>query len=405
MDNKFPVIEKKCYLIGPTGPTGPKGDLAEAERISLGKVSTVDSENEAQIIDNKSGLTHILDFMIPRGPKGDAGSSVTILGSYSSLDQLKQNHPIGKVGDSYLVEDNLYVWDENTNNWNDVGIIKGPKGDTGPQGPIGPKGEQGIQGPRGEQGIHGIQGDIGPKGDTGPQGPVGPKGEQGIQGPRGEQGIHGIQGDIGPKGDTGPQGPIGPKGEQGIQGPMGLKGEQGIQGPQGPTGPTGPTGPLLVPTTVFIKFNNDTSIDEEVKSLERIPLDVKIGDDTSQFILNEEDKTITFVNSGMYYIDFIVQAHPVNGTTFNDDHDMIAIGFKKTDEPTVYAGGSVWCLTSTPVNIIGKGIVNLPYENEVFELVNLGKYPIYLNSPNRSYMYTYSSFINPVVSLSIQKIK
>ena len=333
MDNKFPVIEKKCYLIGPTGPTGPKGDLAEAERISLGKVSTVDSENEAQIIDNKSGLTHILGFMIPRGPKGDAGSSVTILGSYSSLDQLKQNHPIGKVGDSYLVEDNLYVWDENTNNWNDVGIIKGPKGDTGPQGPIGPKGEQGIQGP------------------------------------------------------------------------IGLKGEQGIQGPQGPTGPTGPTGPLLVPTTVFIKFNNDTSIDEEVKSLERIPLDVKIGDDTSQFILNEEDKTITFVNSGMYYIDFIVQAHPVNGTTFNDDHDMIAIGFKKTDEPTVYAGGSVWCLTSTPVNIIGKGIVNLPYENEVFELVNLGKYPIYLNSPNRSYMYTYSSFINPVVSLSIQKIK
>ena len=84
---------------------------------------------------------------------------------------------------------------------------------------------------------------------------------------------------------------------------------------------------------------------------------------------------------------------------------MVAIGFKKVDEETVYAGGSMWDSDNSTVYIIGKGIVTLPYENEIFELVNLGKYPIYLNSPNSAYIYSESSFVNPVVNLSIQKIK
>ncbi len=341
MDNQFPILEKKCYLVGPTGPTGPKGDSMPSETIVLGNVSTTNYENEAKIIDDKQGLTHTFNFIIPRGPKGDDGTSVTILGSYNSVEELRENHPIGKIGDSYLVNDNLYVWDDNKNDWNDVGVIKGPKGDTGDQGPTGPKGDQGIQGPKG---------------------------------------------DIGPKGDTGNQGPIGPKGDQGIQGPI------------------GPAGPLAIPTSIFIRFNT-TSTDEEVASKSRIPFDVKIGDDSNLFKLDLEENTITFLQTGTYYIDFIVQAHPINQTPLKDDHDMVAIGFKKVDEETVYAGGSMWDSDNSTVYIIGKGIVTLPYENEIFELVNLGKYPIYLNSPNSAYIYSESSFVNPVVNLSIQKIK
>lgn len=72
-----------------------------------------------------------MDFVIPRGPKGDKGD-------------------IGLKGD------------------------KGEKGDIGPQGekgnigPIGPQGKQGIAGPPG------IEGKIGPTGPQGPQGTLGP---------------------------------------------------------------------------------------------------------------------------------------------------------------------------------------------------------------------------------------
>lgn len=53
-------------------------------------------------------------------------------------------------------------------------IVKGDKGDTGPQG---------AQGPKGDKGDQGIQGAIGPKGDKGDTGPQGPIGPQGIPGP------------------------------------------------------------------------------------------------------------------------------------------------------------------------------------------------------------------------------
>jgi len=52
--------------------------------------------------------------------------------------------PIGEPGDAYLINGDLYVWSDTTNDWTNVGTIKGPKGDTGPQGP------QGEQGPPGQ---------------------------------------------------------------------------------------------------------------------------------------------------------------------------------------------------------------------------------------------------------------
>ncbi len=331
MKDKFPDFRPEFYIIGPTGPkgetgftgpkgeqgetgptgpkgkqgetgpTGPKGEIGQSETISLGQISTTESTNDAKIIDNKSGLNHILDFVIPKGPKGDDGTSVTILGSYPSIDDLTQAHPFGKSGDAYLIDKYLYVWDNIEKKWKNVGIIKGPTG------------------------------------------------------------------------------PIGP---------------QGIQGPPGP---------LLIPTAVFFKFNENNN-GEEIPAKQRIPLSTELGDETNQFTLNN-DNTITFIHKGTYYIDFTVQAHPINGTTLNDDHDMMAIGFKKVNQSTIYAGGSIWDTNQSTVNIIGKGMVYLDNDNTNFELVNLGKYPIYLNSPPKAYMNTTSPYINPVVSIAIQKLK
>jgi hypothetical protein len=63
-----------------------------------------------------------------------------------------------------------------------VVMIEGAPGPTGPQGPQGQQGPQGV---------------------AGPQGPVGPQGAPGTAGSQGPKG------DPGPKGDTGPQGPAG----------------------------------------------------------------------------------------------------------------------------------------------------------------------------------------------------
>lgn len=80
------------------------------------------------------------DFSTPAlwakyGEKGDTGSGVRILGSFSTYQQLlnaynNQTLPGGyppEMGDGYLVNGDLYVWDGDS--WANVGNIKGPAGD------------------------------------------------------------------------------------------------------------------------------------------------------------------------------------------------------------------------------------------------------------------------------------
>lgn len=159
---------------------------------------------------------------ITLAPKGSDGTSVNILGSYNSYEELKQAHPTGNIGDAYIVQGNMYVWNTEEQDWVDVGDIQGPAGDPGKDGANGKSAyqiwlENGNVGTE-EEYLASLKGD---KGDTGEQGPKGDKGETGATGPQGEKGETGSQG---PKGDTGPEGPQGPQGPQGIQGPAGANG-------------------------------------------------------------------------------------------------------------------------------------------------------------------------------------
>ena len=65
------------------------------------------------------------------GSNGKDGTSVTILGSYSTLSELQTAHPIGNAGDAYIVDGDLYVWATDNTRWENVGNIQGPKGDQG----------------------------------------------------------------------------------------------------------------------------------------------------------------------------------------------------------------------------------------------------------------------------------
>ena len=230
----------------------------ESGTITIGEVTIGDQPSVTNVGTNTAA---ILNFVLTKGPKGDAGKSISIKGQKASVDELPLE---GSENEGWLIDGYLYVWGQDEKKWVNVGHIKGPKGDQGPQGEVGPQGPQGLQGIQGEVGPQGPKGDTGATGAQGPQGPQGIQGLQGLpgeagaqgkageQGPQGEPGPKGDTGPQGPKGDTGPQGETGPQGPQGIQGetgpqgpqgPQGERGLQGIQGEQGPKGDTGPQGP------------------------------------------------------------------------------------------------------------------------------------------------------------------
>lgn len=228
------------------------------------------------------------------GPQGQDGIGLVIKGSFTDTAFLPTEG--NTEGDTYIIQDQMWVWTGDADGWQPVGQVgpTGPQGATGATGPQGPKGDKGDRGEKGDQGVQGIQG------LTGAQGPQGPKGDKGndaaivklkgtkattadlpafgnavadawvvqtdnhvwvwtsdgawedigpVQGPKGDdgdvgpQGPQGQKGDQGPTGPTGPQGPQGNDGAQGIQGPIGPKGDKGDTGLTGPVGPQGPVGP------------------------------------------------------------------------------------------------------------------------------------------------------------------
>lgn len=83
------------------------------------------------------------------GEKGDAGTSINILGAYNTLGDLATAHPTGNLGDGYLVGNNLAIWTTaDGGKWIDIGLVRGPQGIQGVPGPqgIGKKGDKGDKG-------------------------------------------------------------------------------------------------------------------------------------------------------------------------------------------------------------------------------------------------------------------
>ena len=162
---------------GNTGPQGDKGDKgdtgATGSKGDKGDTGTT-GEKGQQGPKGDTGDTGATGDTGPAGAKGDTGATgtgITIKGSYDTYEELIHDHPTGNVGDSYLVNGSLYVWNGNT--WQNVGSIKGEKGDTGSQGVKGDTGDTGPQGVKGDTGTTGATGSKGDKGDKGDTGATG----------------------------------------------------------------------------------------------------------------------------------------------------------------------------------------------------------------------------------------
>ncbi|WP_296807252.1 hypothetical protein [uncultured Methanobrevibacter sp.] len=159
---------------GDTGPAGPKGDTgdkgetgAKGDTGDTGETGATGEKGE-QGLKGDTGDTGATGDTGPAGAKGGTGATgigTTIKGSYNTYQELVNAHPTGNDGDSYLVNGSLYVWLNNA--WENVGNIKGEKGDTGNTG------SQGVKGDTGDSGAKGDTGATGPKGDTGATGAAG----------------------------------------------------------------------------------------------------------------------------------------------------------------------------------------------------------------------------------------
>ena len=159
---------------GDTGPAGPKGDTgdkgetgAKGDKGDTGETGATGEKGE-QGPKGDTGDTGATGDTGPAGAKGDTGATgigTTIKGSYNTYQELVNAHPTGNDGDSYLVNGSLYVWLNNV--WENVGNVKGEKGDTGNTG------SQGVKGDTGDSGVKGDTGATGPKGDTGATGATG----------------------------------------------------------------------------------------------------------------------------------------------------------------------------------------------------------------------------------------
>ncbi len=139
----------------------------------------------------------------PQGEPGKDGTGVTILGAYDTEAELNAKHPSGNLGDAYLVDGVLYVWNDVSGTWVGVGNIQGPAGPAGANGTSCLHRWDGtvlhitsgsgttsadLKGDKGDKGEKGDTGAKGETGDTGPTGPQGIPGETGSQGPRGYDG-------------------------------------------------------------------------------------------------------------------------------------------------------------------------------------------------------------------------
>lgn len=140
---------------GPMGPQGPAG--------AQGTPGTAGAQGPAGPT-GSTGAQGPQGIQGPQGTAGADGTSVSIAGTVANSAALPAPSA-GNKGKGYITDDDghLHISGGAGGSWTDVGLIRGPKGDTGAQGPTGATGSTGSTGPAGSQGPQGVAGARGTK--------------------------------------------------------------------------------------------------------------------------------------------------------------------------------------------------------------------------------------------------
>ena len=114
------------YQVGDSGTEPPTGEWSlDIPELPAGKFLW--TRTETMYSDGSTTTAYSVSQRGEDGKDGEDGTSVRILGSYETEEELNQEHPTGNLGDAYIVSGDLYVW--NGSNWENVGSIQGPPGE------------------------------------------------------------------------------------------------------------------------------------------------------------------------------------------------------------------------------------------------------------------------------------
>ena len=125
---------------------GIPGEDGVAATIRVGNTSTIEPGNKAVVENVGTRSAAVLNFSIPKGEKGEPGTSIKILGRFNTYEELISIYPDGSgIDGGFLVGPengpcDYYFWDTINNKWSSMGPIRGP------QGEMGEKGDPGVDG-------------------------------------------------------------------------------------------------------------------------------------------------------------------------------------------------------------------------------------------------------------------
>lgn len=141
---------------GDVGPTGPRGENGPVT-VEIGNTETIDAGMNAVVINRGTNKNVLLDFRIPKGLKGDIGPTGEKgdIGPRGLPGEIGKSEHI-TIDEVFTVEssEDAQVLDDFENLVHHLTFYI-PKGNTGPRGIAGPVGPTGLEGPTGPTGPKG----------------------------------------------------------------------------------------------------------------------------------------------------------------------------------------------------------------------------------------------------------
>lgn len=168
-----------------------------------------------------------------------------------------------------------------------------------------------------------------------------------------------------------------------------------------PKGEDGNNVPLK--SAYIVTFNDGKTPDGiEVLSNGVIPLK-RVELDTNDLIeLDTTTGIIKFNSMGYYKITFTISAYPeVHDPDFDPTRDIVSVGFREVNTDNVYVGLGAFVYNGESMLLSTSGIISVVDTSVMYELANLGKYTIYLESPDINNILSNSYFANPLVTMVI----
>lgn len=121
LENAEDVMERIKTLTQEIQDKAENGDFSA----TISDVSVITGEPGSQATVKNIGTEKDANFVftIPKGEKGEDGKSINVKGSFDSEKELPDS---GEYNDGYIINGDLYVWDNDR--WRNVGKIQGPQG-------------------------------------------------------------------------------------------------------------------------------------------------------------------------------------------------------------------------------------------------------------------------------------